>query len=89
MERLGVITWNITGVNLNVDFEGKEIGMQAAYLSRIFREEDTQLAIPEIAERTGFFSANVFDNNFKKLTGVTPGKYRVSMENICPEQEKC
>ena len=91
---------NYASPDLNVNSIGKEIGLQAAYLSRIFREEQgillinyissvrisnakkllksTQMTLEEIAEKTGFLSVNVFINNFKKITGVTPGKYRAS-----------
>ena len=93
---------NYSNPDLNVDYLGKEMEMQAAYLSRLFREEygvlltnyisqvriecakkllrNSQMTMPEIAEKTGFLSANVFNNNFKKITGLTPGKYRLSAQ---------
>lgn len=37
---------------------------------------NTNDSIAKIADKTGFYSANVFIRTFKKVEGVTPGKYR-------------
>ena len=37
---------------------------------------DTNDSITKIADKTGFYSANVFIRTFKKVVGITPGKYR-------------
>ncbi len=94
---------NYFNPNLCVVSIGEHFGMQAAYLSKMFREEygvlmlnyisnvrcskakkllnDTDLDVKDIAEKTGFLSADVMIKTFKKFVGITPGKYRV-LENI-------
>lgn len=101
---------NYASPDLNVNSVGKEIGLQAAYLSKIFREEygvllinyislvrinhakkllkDTRMTLEEIAEKTGFLSVNVFINNFKKITNVTPGKYRTASRSVDMDEGK-
>lgn len=101
---------NFASPDLNVNSVGKEIGLQAAYLSKIFREEygvllinyislvrinyakkllkETRMTLEEIAENTGFLSVNVFINNFKKITNVTPGKYRTASRSVGIEEGK-
>lgn len=37
---------------------------------------NTNDSIAKIADKTGFYSANVFIRTFKKVEGITPGKYR-------------
>ena len=89
---------NYANVDLSVSMVGEVFGMQAAYLSQIFREEygmlllnyiantrvkeaqrllrETKMTIHDIAESTGFLSDGVFIKTFKKIVGITPGKYR-------------
>lgn len=89
---------NYAKEELSVAMVGEAFGMQAAYLSQIFREEygmlllnyiantrvkeaqkllrETKMTVHEIAERTGFLSDGVFIKTFKKIVGITPGKYR-------------
>ena len=89
---------NFANAELSVTLIGEVFGMQAAYLSQIFREEygmlllnyiantrvkeaqrmlcETKMTVHEIAESTGFLSDGVFIKTFKKIVGITPGKYR-------------
>ena len=39
---------------------------------------ETELSIPEVAERTGYSSASYFSQVFKRLAGESPLKYRIS-----------
>jgi len=42
----------------------------------------SNLTVYEIAEATGFLSGSVFIKTFKKLVGITPGKYRIDCEKV-------
>jgi len=101
---------NYKDANLSVSAIGDVFGMQAAYLSRIFREEygvlilnyisglrieyaqkmltETGLSVNEIAEAAGFLSGDVFIKTFKKIIGVTPGKYRAANTRTINSPEK-
>jgi two-component system, response regulator YesN len=39
--------------------------------------QDNSLALSQIASSTGFNSENVFIRSFKRIHGITPGKYRL------------
>lgn len=93
---------NYANADLSVTLVGEVFGMQAAYLSQIFREEygmlllnyiantrvkeaqrmlrESKMTIHEIAESAGFLSDGVFIKTFKKIVGITPGKYRETGE---------
>ena len=45
---------------------------------KYIREKD--MAVQEVAERTGFLSSTVFIRTFKKKEGITPGKYKEMTE---------
>ncbi|MBR4059920.1 MAG: helix-turn-helix transcriptional regulator [Lachnospiraceae bacterium] len=87
---------------LSVTMLGNEMGMQSAYLSKLFKERygisildyialvrvnnakksirEKGGTIQEIAERTGFLSSHVFIRTFKKVEGITPGRYKDMVE---------
>lgn len=44
--------------------------------------QDRNVSIDEIAFITGFSEASSFQRAFKKWTGLTPGKYRISQKNV-------
>lgn len=91
-----------TDPNVSVATIGSVFGMQAAYLSRMFKDEygvllldfiierrishskkllkESNLTINEIAGQSGFLSGSVFIRTFKRVTGITPGKYRLDMD---------
>lgn len=93
---------NFVNPDVSVATVGEVFGMQAAYLSRMFKEEygiflldfiiekrlnyakkllqETHLTINEVAEQSGFLSGSVFIRTFKRVTGTTPGKYRLVMD---------
>lgn len=93
---------NYNNNKLSVAMLGKEMGLQAAYLSKMFKERygitildyiaavrineakrnicEKGGTIQEIAENTGFLSSHVFIKTFKKIEGVTPGRYKEMLE---------
>lgn len=89
---------NYADSQISVNSLGEHLGIQAAYLSKVFREEyrisilsylasvrithakriiaKEDKSIQEVTEATGFSSSHVFIRTFKKLEGITPGKYK-------------
>ncbi len=53
--------------------------VRITHVKKMLKESD--LSINDIAERTGFLSGDVMIKSFKKLVGITPGKYRTA-ENV-------
>ena len=65
----------------------QEVGMTVtAYINRTRVErsiamlEKTSLTIQEVAERCGFSDGNYFTRIFRKLNGMTPNEYRISLK---------
>ena len=55
------------------------LGVSASYLSRLFKKEtgiSVSAYIIEIANRLSFSSQSHFIQQFREVTGMTPGKYR-------------
>jgi len=44
--------------------------------------ESTDLPMEEISEQTGYSDTSFFRRLFKRLTGLTPGKYRQMFQPI-------
>ena len=65
----------------------QEVGMTVtAYINRTRVErsiamlEKTSLTVQEVAERCGFSDGNYFTRIFRKLNGMTPNEYRISLK---------
>lgn len=93
---------NFSDTKLSVSMLGSEMGMQSAYLSKMFKEKygisildyialvrvnsakkcirEKGGTIREIGEKTGFLSSHVFIKTFKKVEGITPGRYKDMVE---------
>ena len=89
---------NYSDTQLSVSMLGKEMGMQAAHLSKLFKEtygvslldhiasvriahakrmiREEKWSVQKVAEKTGFIDSHAFIRIFKKLEGMTPGKYK-------------
>ena len=89
---------NYSDTQLSVAMLGKEMGMQAAHLSKLFKESygvslldhiasvriahaksllrEEKWSVQKVAEKTGFIDSHAFIRIFKKLEGMTPGKYK-------------
>ncbi len=49
---------------------------------------DSSIPLMEVSDRVGFDEQSYFTKVFKKMTGVTPGKYRESRGVIPPVSKK-
>ena len=97
------IDTNYNDSQMSVNVLGEQLGIQAAYLSKCFREEygisilnylasvrimhakniilSENKSIQEVTEKTGFSSSHVFIRTFKKIEGITPGKFKELVKN--------